>query len=141
MRKIILLIAVLVWSAFGAEVHWAKDYESGIKQAQKEHKPVLFIISRDTCKYCILLENTTLKDPKVVAEINKNFVAIRSWTNEGDFIPYMLRQNTPGLPGIWFLDENGAPLYQPLLGYIKKDSFYTALKTVKQEFAKQKGKK
>jgi len=138
-KKIVLTLLIAV-SAFGAEVHWAKDYKSGIAKAQKEHKPVLFIISRDTCKYCIILDNTTLKDPKVVDELNKNFVAIRSWTNEGDYIPYVLGQNTPGLPGIWFLDSDGEPLFQPLLGYVKKEKFYEALKIVEEEFKKEKGK-
>ncbi len=140
MVKKIVLTLLIAMGAFGAEVHWAKDYKSGIAKAQKEHKPVLFIISRDTCKYCILLDNTTLKDPKVVDELNKNFIAIRSWTNEGDYIPYVLGQNTPGLPGIWFLDSDGEPLFQPLLGYVKKENFYGALKTVEAEFQKVKGK-
>jgi len=141
MRKILFLMTFLTVTLFGAEVHWAKDYKTGIALAQKEHKPVLFIISRDTCKYCVLLDNTTLKDPKVVEELNKNFIAIRAWTNEGDYIPYMLAQNTPGLPGIWFLNSDGEPLFQPLLGYVKKEDFYRVLQTVKKEFDQQKAKK
>jgi thioredoxin-related protein len=140
MVKKILLTLLLAVSVFGAEVHWANDYKSAIAQAQKEQKPVLFIISRDTCKYCILLDKTTLKDPKVVEELNKNFVAVRAWTNEGDYIPYFIQQNTPGLPGIWFLKPDGEPLFQPLLGYVKKENFYEALKIVEKEFQKQKGK-
>jgi len=141
MFKKIILGVLLAASLFGAEVHWAKDYQSGLLQAQKEHKPVLFIISRDTCKYCVLLDNTTLKDPAVVAELNKNFVAIRSWTNEGDYIPMEIAQNTPGLPGIWFLYPDGLPMYRPLLGYLKADSFMQALQTVEAEFKKKRVEK
>jgi thioredoxin-related protein len=138
MFKKIILGVLLSATLFGAQLHWAKDYKSGIAQAMKEDKPVLFIISRDTCKYCVLLDDTTLKDERVVKELNKNFVAIRSWTNEGDYIPRDIAQSTPGLPGIWFLYSDGTPMYQPLLGYIKADAFMGALKIVEQEYAKSK---
>jgi thioredoxin-related protein len=138
MRKIIILLVMITGLLFGADIKWAKDYQTGLATAKKEHKPMLFIISRDSCKYCILLDNTTLKDPKVIEELNKHFIAVRAWTNENDYIPYLLRQNTPGLPGIWFLDTNGDPLFQPLLGYLKKENFYQALKIVEKAFSKQK---
>jgi len=136
-KKALLIAVMMVASSLMAnEVTWAKDYASGIKQAQKEHKPVLFIISSHSCKYCILLDNTTLKDTKVVKALDKDFIAIRSWTDQRDYIPMELAQNTPGLPGIWFLYPNGDPMYQPLLGYIKTESFLGALATVKTEFDK-----
>ncbi len=138
MFKKIILGVLLSSTLFGATVDWAKDYQSGIAAATKQNKPVLFIISRDTCRYCILLDKTTLRDAKVVKELNKNFIAIRSWTNEGDYIPMDIRQNTPGLPGIWFLYPNGTPMYQPLLGYIKKDMFLETLHIAKKEFDKNK---
>ncbi len=136
MFKKIVLTLLLGVTLFGAEVHWAKDYKSGITQAVKEQKPVLFIISRDTCKYCVILDNTTLKNDAVVKELNKNFIAIRSWTNEGDYIPRDIAQNTPGLPGIWFLYSDGTPMFQPLLGYVKSKDFLNALHVVKEEFDK-----
>jgi len=143
MHKIIILFFMLFASSvIAGEVNWAENYKSGIEQAVKEKKPVLFIISRDTCKYCVLLDNTTLKDEKVVQMLTKNFVAIRSWTNEGDYIPQMIRQNTPGLPGIWFLYSDGTPMYQPVLGYMDNKNLLHALEVVKKEFDKNsKGKK
>jgi len=136
MFKKIVMVMALTATLFGAEVHWAKDYQSGIAQAQKEHKPVLFIISSHSCKYCLLLDRTTLRDEKIVKALNRDFIAIRSWTDRGDYIPNVLAQNTPGLPGIWFLLPNGEPMYQPILGYVKKEYFTTALATVKTEFNK-----
>jgi len=141
-KKIILMMLILASSLIASDVNWAKDYDSGMKTALKQNKPVLFVISRDTCKYCIILDDTTLKDEKVVKTLNKDFVAVRSWTNEGDFIPREIAQNTPGLPGIWFLLPNGDPMFQPLLGLVKKDPFLDALAVVKTEFDElQKGKK
>ena len=142
MRKIILVFILLTSVVMASEVHWAKDYESGMQMAQKENKPVLFIISSHSCKYCLLLDRTTLHDEKVVKALNKDFIAIRSWTDKRDYIPAVLAQNTPGLPGIWFLLPNGEPMYQPILGYMKKDAFIESLGIVKTTFDKlQKGNK
>ena len=59
MHKIFIYgLLVLATSLFAEGIHWAKDYQSGIEQAKKEQKPVMFVISRHTCKYCVILEQT-----------------------------------------------------------------------------------
>jgi len=142
MFKKLILVILITSSAFAFEVNWAKDYKSGIAEATKQHKPVLFIISRDTCKYCLMLDKQTLKDEKVIKALNADFIAIRSWTNENDYIPTDIARNTPGLPGIWFLASDGEPLFRPMLGYVAKDKFLEALAIVHTAFQKQsKGKK
>ena len=139
MRKIVLTLALLFATTLMADgIHWAKDYESGIAQAKKEHKPVMFIISSHSCKYCLLLDRTTFQNPKVIKAVNRDFIAIRSWTDQRDYIPIFLAQNTPGLPGIWFLKPDETPIYQPILGYMKTPSFLGALATVKTTFDKSK---
>jgi len=137
-KNIILAMLLVSSSLFSADVNWAKDYDSGLKKAQKEDKPVLFIISRDTCKYCVMLDNQTLKDKQIVKALNKDFVAIRSWTNEGDYIPDELARYTPGLPGIWFLTPKGEPIFKPMLGFIKKDKFIEILAIVHTEYENEK---
>ena len=139
MRKIVLMVALLLSTTLMADgIHWAKDYNSGMAEAKKENKPVMFIISSHSCKYCILLENTTFQDPKIIKSVNNDFIAIRSWTDKRDYIPAAIAQNTPGLPGIWFLFPNGDPMYQPLLGYVQAPNFLGALATVKTAFDKSK---
>ncbi|MBN2783161.1 MAG: DUF255 domain-containing protein [Campylobacterales bacterium] len=136
MKKIALMM-LFVSSIFGAELNWSKDYHDAMIKAKKEDKPVLFIISRDTCKYCVLLKDETLKDEKVIKALNRDFISVVSWTNENDYIPDDLARATPGLPGIWFLQPDGEPMFQPILGYIEKDKFLEALAIVEQQFKKQ----
>ena len=139
MRKIfLLLVALFATSLMANEFHWAKDFKSGISQAVKEKKPVLFVISSHSCPYCIKLDKETLSNPKIANIISKDFIAVRSWTDLRDYIPMELAQQTPGLPGIWFLLPNGDPMYQPLLGYVQKEDFLRVLATVKAEFDKTK---
>jgi thioredoxin-related protein len=137
-KKIVLGVLLFASSLMAAELHWAKDYQTAIEKASKENKPLLLIVSSTKCKYCLMLDETTLRDEKVIQALNSDYVAVRAWVNKGEYVPMFIRQNTPGLPGIWFLYPNGDPMYQPLLGYVKTDAFLEALKIVKEEFEKNK---
>jgi thioredoxin-related protein len=134
MRKIILTLMLLASVAMAEGIHWAKDFDSGIKMAQKEKKPVLFVFSSHQCKYCKILEKTTFTDKRVIDQLNKNFVSIIAYSDEGDAMPRELWR--PGTPTLWFLLPSGQPMYQPLMGALPADSFLEALGIVKKEFDK-----
>ena len=135
MRKIfIYMMLLLATSVMANEVNWEKDFQSGIAKAQKENKPVLFIFSRHTCKYCVILDEGTLKDKKVVEALNKDFISIISYSVEQDYTPKELWR--PGTPTIWFLKQNGEPMFQPLMGALGTDDFLYAVGLVKTEFDK-----
>lgn len=133
MFKKLLYVALFVSSlAFGADIQWAKDYESGIKQATEQGKPVLFVHSRHSCKYCVILDETTFKDAKVIEALNRDYVSIISYTDENDYTPSELWR--PGTPTIWFLFSNGEPIFEPLMGAVDAENFLNALAIVKEEF-------
>ncbi len=132
MKKIVLMMVLLAASVFATEINWAKDFQSGAEKAKKEHKPILFVFSRHSCKYCVILEKTTFANEKVIDSLNKDFVSIIAYSDEGDQFPQMLWR--PGTPTLWFLDENAEPMYQPLMGAVGEDYFQEALKVVKKEF-------
>ncbi|ADN09673.1 thioredoxin family protein [Sulfurimonas autotrophica] len=140
MGKLLLIIVFLLTTSLMAdEVHWAKDFTSGIEQATKENKPVLFVFSRHTCKYCVILEKTTFSDSRVIKELNNDFVSIIAYSDEGDAMPQELWR--PGTPTIWFLMPNGQPMFQPLMGAVKENAFLQALDIVKKEFSEINKKK
>lgn len=130
-----MIFLVLTSTLSASPINWAKDYQSGVAQATKETKPVMFISSRHTCKYCVILEKTALMDPKIVNELNRNFVSVVSYSDDGDYMPRELWR--PGTPAIWFLDEKGEPLFQPIMGAIDAENLYRALTIVKQEYIKR----
>jgi len=135
MKKIIFFTLMFSAMLFASPIHWAKDYKSGIADATAKTKPVLFISSRHTCKYCRILEQTALSDSKIVNELNRNFIPIIAYSDENDYMPKELWR--PGTPAIWFLDEKGEPLFQPIMGAIDADNFYKALMLVKKEYIKR----
>lgn len=154
MHKLLVLTLFLVTSLIAneakvqntakSEILWAKDFKSGIKRATKENKPVLFVFSRHTCKYCKILEKTTFSDTRVIKALNKDFISIISYSDEHDYLPRELWR--PGTPTIWFLMPNAQPMFQPLMGAVPVDPFLQALGVVKNEFdtrnkTKKSGKK
>jgi len=137
MRKILLyLILLLATNMLAAEINWAKDFKSGIKEATRFNKPVLFVSSRHSCKYCVILDETTFKNKQVIEALNKDFTSIISYSDEQDYMPKELWQ--PGTPAIWFLYPDGQPIYQPLMGAMDAKNFLNALKIVKEEFENSK---
>lgn len=139
MGKIFIYLMLTIATLAAAEIKWAKDFNAGVDEAKKVNKPILFVSSRHSCKYCVILDETTFKDKRVAEELNKNFISIISYSDENDYMPKELWQ--PGTPAIWFLEPNAEPMYQPLMGAMDAESFLKALVIVKEEFNKEKKKK
>ena len=142
LKKIILMMLLVASSVLASEtkseIQWAKDFKSGIKEATAKNKPVLFVFSRHTCKYCVILEDTTFKDQRVIKALSRDFVSIVSYTDENDYTPKELWR--PGTPSIWFLKSNGEPMFQPIMGAVDAENFLKAMAIVKEEFDKGLGK-
>jgi uncharacterized protein YyaL (SSP411 family) len=142
MRKILLYVAILfATSLLANEIHWSKDFQSGLEQAKKENKPVFFIMSKHTCPPCKYLAANTFKDEKVIKELNDNYVAIISYTDEQDYIP---RELFTGMtPTMWFLKPDGEPMFREIIGAVEPENFFHGLVTVKtkyDEIIKKSGK-
>lgn len=114
------------------KIHWAPSYQEGLKRAQKEDKPFMFIISRHTCRYCVQLEETALSDAEVIATLNEKFIANTAYTDDNDYFPQDLWNG--GTPMIWFLLPNGEPMFQPIPGAIPTKDFKEALAIVLKEY-------
>lgn len=137
MYKILtLLIFVFAVTLSASGIEWSQDYKSGIEHARKANKPVLFVSSSHTCRYCVMLDNTTFQDERVIKELNSNFISIISYSDESDYLPRDLW--TPGTPALWFLLPNGTPMFQALMGAVDAENILKALTVVKEEFNKGK---
>ena len=136
MKKILISCMLFVTTAlFAGEIQWAHSYKEALTLSKKEKKPIMFIMTKSDCKYCKLLKSTTLKDPKVIARLNKNFINYMVMVDEeGATVPYMLAVYTKGFPTIWFLNEHGQALFQPIGGYMKTEPFLEALDVVGKSY-------
>jgi len=138
-KKIILTLILTITALSAAEsetlkVNWEENFHKAMVKAQEENKPVLFIYSNHKCKFCVQLDNTALKDKKVIEALNKDFISVISYTDENDYTPGEFR--SPGTPYIWFLYPNTAAMFQPIPGAVNSEYFLDAIASVKEEFAK-----
>lgn len=134
----IFLIMIFISSLSALEINWAKDYKSGVTEALKFNKPIFFVSSRHTCRYCVMLEKTAFIDKKVIQELNKNFINIISYSDENDYMPKELWQ--PGTPALWFLKPSSEPMFQPIMGALSAKDLLNAIDIVKKEHKTLEGK-
>jgi len=141
MLKKIILVLLLVSSVFSSEIKWEKDFNTAVEKAKKLNKPIFFVSSRHTCRYCVILEKTTFSDARVIKDLNDNFVSVVAYSDENDYMPKQLWR--PGTPAMWFLKSDATPMFEPLMGAYKASDVLQALKQVKKEFTAMnaKGKK
>ncbi len=145
MKKVVLGLLLSVSFVFAGEIHWIKDFAAAVATSKKVHKPIIFVATKDGCKYCKMLKTTTLKDKDVVSMINKNFVPLKLNLSHSDsLLPYMLAVYTKGFPTIWFLNEEGKPLFEPVGGFLEAKDMKKVLQIVDNAYNKralQKGAK
>lgn len=132
MLKKIILALLLVSSLFSLEIKWEKDFKTAIENAKKLNKPIFFVSSRHTCRYCVVLEETTFTDAQVINDLNSNFVSVVAYSDENDYMPRELFR--PGTPAMWFLMPDGTPMFEPLMGAYGAKDILQAFKQVKKEF-------
>jgi len=131
-KLLVLGMLLFASSLFGSQIKWARDFQSGMAEAKQQNKPVLFVFSRHTCKYCVLLDQTTFQNARVISALNRDFIPIISYSDEHDYTPRELY--TPGTPALWFLLPSGEAMYQPLMGAMDAENFLKALAVVKEDF-------
>jgi len=77
MKKGIFILLIFFW-AIPAGFAQLKSYsfEEAEKLNTTNPKPFVIFIHTSWCNYCKLMENTTFKDPAIVAFLNQNFYFI-----------------------------------------------------------------
>ena len=122
-----------------SQINWMHDFKAALQASKKQHKPIIFIATKDGCKYCTMLKTKTLKDKDVIKAINEKFVPLMLNLYHNDaLVPYLIAVYTRGFPTIWFLNEEGKALFEPIGGYIKAKDMINALKVVDEAY-NQKG--
>lgn len=132
MKKIIFAVLVSSFSLFGADVKWEKDISAAVERAAKEHKPLMVLVTKNGCRWCDVIKQKTLKTPKVVAVLNRDFIAYEGVVDEGTVPPSLMTQGTPAT---WFIKDK-SPMFEPIMGAVESDDFLKALDIVKQEYKK-----
>ena len=113
-------------SATDGGIQWL-SYAEGRDRGEAENKKVFLVFDADWCKYCLMMEKETFRDPTVIAYVNRNFVPIKVNSDREQTIAR--KYNVRGLPSTWFLSETGDKIgSRP--GYIPADEMLQVLKFI-----------
>ncbi len=99
----------------------------GINESKERSLPIFLYFRSETCYWCIVFENESLSDERIIDTLNKNFVLIsidplkqkkaaanlNAWSS-----PYMI-----------FFDSDGGEILR-IPGYVKKEDFMVKLDEV-----------
>lgn len=127
--KKILFIALLLTSSLFAELDWAPSYEQGLAQAKKEHKIVMLMFSKKTCKTCNVMKKSVYENDEVAEYVKNFFVPVEI---DIEVRPDKYGYAVFGTPTYYFLDSNGKQIGRMMVGGATAEGFLQKLKDVKQ---------
>lgn len=128
MKKILLALLLMSTSLF-AELDWAPSYEQGLAQAKKEHKIVMLMFSKKTCKMCNIMKKSVYENDEVAEYVKTFFIPVEI---DVEVHPDKYGYAVIGTPTYYFLDSNGKQIGRMMVGGANAEGFLQKLKEVKQ---------
>lgn len=131
--KKLLALCLLAISMFGEDIMWNSSYEQALVKAKKEGKPLMVLITSETCRWCRKLESTTLQDDEIVSRINTSFQVVNV-TKDKSIYPKNLTAKM--VPMSYFVDpRNGKVLYS-MPGFWGTEDYNSILDDAIQKYKK-----
>ena len=122
----LFLILILGISSLYADMYWAEDYKSGVKEAAKNHKNILVYFSKEECVKCEEMTWTISFDKNVSDYVDEHFIAIEIDVEFDKRQGYKVYET----PTIYFLDAKAKKIGKPMTGTLKPKKFLQKLKDI-----------
>ncbi len=109
-------------------IKWHK-YDKGIALGKSTGKTVYIHFSASWCRYCVMMDEKTFKEPSVIEQLSKNYISVKVDCDieKKTALEYSVR----GLPDNIFISEKGEVLYRRP-GYISPENLVHILQTLQQ---------
>lgn len=132
MKKTSFVLAIAL--VLLASAAFSQDYNSALKTAKKENKPLLLYFFSKSCYYCTLMDGKTLADKEIAAVLKKDFVFLRVDVDKSEDLGRLYRVS--GTPSSWFLESSGKPV-GGMPGYVEPGDYKNILDYVKGRHYKE----
>ncbi|MCF6200965.1 MAG: DUF255 domain-containing protein [Hydrogenimonas sp.] len=130
MKRTVITAIFLATSLF-AQIEWEGSYESALKRAKEQGKPMLILVVSEHCRWCHKLEEETLADPNVENFINRRFVPLLL-DREKDSYPSFIKARA--VPTTIYLTPDEKMLIKPVEGYWDPLDYMSDLKLAVRVF-------
>jgi len=123
-----LLILVFVATSLFADIKWADDYKSALKEAEKTNKKVLIVFTKEDCVECETMRNTVFTNVEVSKLANSRFVSVEVDVEYDGRKGYKVFKT----PTFYFLDPKGKQIGKELVGPYDATAFLAKLQEIAQ---------
>lgn len=132
--KSFLNLIFLLGTAFNClsqeSIKWTSLSKTTFELAEKENKIILLNLEANWCHWCHVMHDSTYSDPKIIAYLNENFIAVKA---DQDANPELaVRYRDYGWPATLFLNAQGEDVVKRS-GYIPPKRFLKLLKAIVED--------
>jgi thioredoxin-related protein len=127
-----LILGILSVAARADEVRWRGDYTGARAEAVRQGRPIVFVVTSKGCGWCRKLEQTTLRDGRVIRALNESMVPLKIDVDDPAYAPLVEALRVEGLPTIAALGSDGRVLASHA-GYLDDVQFLRLLRRVVDE--------
>jgi len=131
-----IVLALFMFSGTLLALEWAKDLDTAITTAQKEHKNIMVMVEGEHCRWCKKMKGRTLSDESIEKRLEK-FVVVKVMREDGNAMAKL--PPVDGVPTIFFLKENKAVI-EDVVGYFNVEDFTSYIDDVEKKSLLPKAK-
>lgn len=127
MNKYLLVLFILIFSAFGEELKINYNFSKAMEEAIQSNKKIVMFMYTDYCPWCKKMKETTFKKDTIIEDLNENYILLFSNKDEMDY-PKDLYPEV--VPITYILDvENmkNVKVLDGALGFKNEDDFLSLL--------------
>jgi len=127
MMRIVLALCMLSGTLLALE--WAKDLETALISAQKEHKNIMVMVEGEHCRWCKKMKGRTLGDESVEKKL-ENFVVVKVMREDPKAMAIL--PQVEGVPTIFFMTEK-KEILETVIGYFDVLDFTSYINDVEKK--------